>query len=272
MINAIIFSKDRAQQTRLLLESIQRNCPTLLNLNVIYTFSNEEFEKGYEKLKNEDCAKGVNFVLQSDNFKQDTLTLLDSEYEYSCFLTDDDIVYDKIEEEDIIEAMQDQKVLCFSMRMGVNTQFCYMMNGPNKLYGETYNDKGNVFKVDWKLSYLDFSYPFSVDFHVFRTKEILKLSNKVAFTNPNTYEAALQIFGDFPKNLMACYKQSKIVNTPINMVQNVFTNNRKANQFHYDVNDLNIKYLNGEIIDYDKLDFSNIIGCHQELSFNFKNV
>jgi hypothetical protein len=50
-INSIIFSKDRASQLHLLINSLYKNAPGIFNLNVLYTFSNEDFEKGYEKLK-----------------------------------------------------------------------------------------------------------------------------------------------------------------------------------------------------------------------------
>ena len=63
MINAIIFSKDRAAQLRLLIYSIQKNAPHVFNLNVIYTSSNEEFNKGYEKVK-EEFSSLCNFVVR----------------------------------------------------------------------------------------------------------------------------------------------------------------------------------------------------------------
>ena len=65
MINAIIFSKDRAAQLRLLIYSIQKNAPHAFNLNVIYTSSNEEFNKGYEKVKGE-FSSLCNFVEQTE--------------------------------------------------------------------------------------------------------------------------------------------------------------------------------------------------------------
>ena len=51
MINAIIFSKDKACQLELLLKSIRRNTSNLFDIKVIYEASNSVFNQGYEKLK-----------------------------------------------------------------------------------------------------------------------------------------------------------------------------------------------------------------------------
>ena len=84
-------------------------------------------------------------------------------------------------------------------------------------------------------------------------------------------EAGLQIFDNYPKELMAAYKTSVLVNSPNNIVQNTFPN-RKGEKHSLSTKELNDKYLGGEIIDYDFIDFSNIRGCHQELELKFKNI
>jgi len=111
---------------------------------------------------------------------------------------------------------------------------------------------------------MDFGYPLSVDGHIFRTKEILKLTKKVSFSNPNTYEASLQIFDNFPRNKMWSYKHSVLVNSPSNIVQSTFQN-RKGETYGISTKDLNDAFLSGRFIELDKIDFSNIVGCHQEL-------
>lgn len=268
MINAIIFSKDRASQLRLLIYSIQKNAPHAFNLNVIYKHSNDEFKQGYEKVKSE-FSSLCNFVEQTDNFKQDVLNLLDSDSEYSCFFTDDDIIYKTFDATKVIKAIEsDEDVFCFSLRLGVNTTFCYAMNTPNVF--RDYEDNDGVLKWDWSVHYLDFGYPLSVDGHIFKTKDILKLTKKIGFVNPNTYEAGLQIFDSFPKNKMTSFKESVLVNTPNNIVNTSFAN-RNGLTHGASVESLNDDYLDGKIIDMESMDFSDIKGCHQEIEFKYKN-
>ena len=55
------------------------------------------------------------------------------------------------------------------------------------------------------------------------------------------------------------------LNSPSNIVQNTFQN-RQGENFGVSVQSLNDDFLSGKVIDFDGIDFSNIEGCHQELS------
>lgn len=266
MINAIIFSMDRAMQLRLFLESVQKNSPGTFSLNVIYKHSSESFRLGYEKLKRE-FGDYCNFVEQGADFKKNVLDLLNSPSELSCFFTDDDIIMGQINEQDVAECLKDDDVFCFSPRLGKNVTYCYTLNCPNVLKPLSEDDKFICW--DWTLHYADYSYPLSVDGHVFRTKEITKLTRLTTFNSPNTFEGGLQMFDNFPKNKMMAYKESRLVNTPNNIV-NTTHPNRSGSSDEMTSRELNRKYLMGEVIDLDSMDFSNIIGCHQEIKFGFK--
>jgi len=267
-IKGIVFSKDRAQQLHLLLNSLDRNAKNIFDLTVIYTYSNEEFKKGYEKLQ--EFLKSIDYnviFIKETSFKQDVMAQFDQAYQYTCFFTDDDVLFKKIDLATIENSLKNDTVMCFSLRLGINTTFCYTMGQENKLVISEETENTIIF--DWQKSWHDFGYPLSVDGHVFRTKEIMKLSKALNFANPNTYEAALQVYETFPKNMMESYKQSKLVGIPINMVQNVFEN-KQGEQFGISTKELNDRFLNDEFIDLNALDFSNIIGCHQEIFFHFK--
>lgn len=266
MINAIIFSKDRASQLRLLIDSVQKNSPDTFKLNVIYTYSNNLFKEGYDIVKKE-FSNVCNFIEQTDDFKQDVLTLLDSEEEYSCFFTDDDIIYKSFDSSKIKQVMKDDEdIFCFSLRLGTNVTFCYTMDTENVL--KNYEDLDDLIKWDWSVHYLDFGYPLSVDGHIFKTKDIFKLTRKVTFTNPNLFEGNLQVFDTFPKSKMASFKESVLVNTPNNLVNSTHPN-RHSLEHGKTVQELNHSFLKGELIDLENMDFSNIKGCHQEIPFVF---
>ena len=90
MINGLILSKNRACQLRLLLESIKVNAPNLLDeIKIIYTSSDEDFAKGYEKLKSEQILPYITWEEEKD-FVPDFLNALKtckSEY-ISCIVED----------------------------------------------------------------------------------------------------------------------------------------------------------------------------------------
>jgi len=266
MINATIFTFDRSAQLHLLLESIKKNANNIFNINVLYKSSNEEFKRGYDLLK--ERFPYINWV-EETNFKEQTLKLIETDLEHTCFFTDDDIIYNSISESDIVECLKDNNIFCFSLRLGTNVSYCYTMNCDDILIPDKQDEK--FVWWNWTKSYADFGYPLSVDGHVFRTKEIKKLIRAVNFTNPNTLEGNLQVFENFPKETMVAYKISVLVNSPNNIVQNVY-HNRKAEKYSFTTKELNDKYLANEIIDLNSIDFSNIRGCHQELEFKFKKI
>ena len=265
MINTIIFSKDRALQLRLLIESIKRNAPGMFDIHVLYKASNEDFKKGYEKLQSENIIPSITWV-EETNFKEQVLRLLNSDYEYSCFFTDDDIIYGQVFENIILKEMQDEEVFCFSLRLGLNVNKCYTMNCENIV--KPLEERDNIIKWDWTVHYMDFGYPLSVDGHIFRTGDILPLAKNISYHNPNMFEGNLQIFDEYPKNKMVAFSRSVLVNSPSNIVNDTHPN-RKGETFGIAAGELNAKYLNGEIINYDGISFENITGCHQELEYKF---
>jgi len=268
MINSIIFSKDRAIQLRLLLESIKINANNIFNINIIYIAETEELEQGYNKLISEQILPNINWIKQTEDFKQDVINLINKEYSYTCFFVDDDIIYKKIESEnEITQHFSDENVFCFSGRLGKNITYCYSMNTNNKVV--PLFDDGKYIKWEWKPHYYDFQYALSLDFHVFRTNDILKLIKKTSFFNPNSLEGNIQMFNTYPRDIMVSYTTSVMVNTPLNRVQDTCPN-RCGEQFGITPQELNKKYLSGEVIDFDKIDFSNINSPHCELNLTFK--
>ena len=58
MIDLFIPSKNRAMQLRFLLESVAENMPSFFNeIKILYTYTNEDFEKGYEKFEGD--SRGI---------------------------------------------------------------------------------------------------------------------------------------------------------------------------------------------------------------------
>lgn len=259
MVNIIVFSKDRACQLELFLRSMKLYFKEFseYKINILYTYSDLKFKQGYEKLFKIHDDDNINYIKESQNFRNDVLFLLNSDNPYSVFFVDD-IVFKNPFTLDCKQfklfTMNDD-ILALSLRLHPYLTYCYSarvrMNAPNF-------DSNLLFK--WYGLAGDYGYPMSLDGHFFRTKDILALSRALNFNNPNSYESVLSMY---PLNRlkMICFEESIIVNNPINKVQN-FNNNYHGN---ITAGILNDRFLDGEIIDLE--DFKGIknISCHQEI-------
>ena len=81
---------------------------------------------------------------------------------------------------------------------------------------------------------------------------------------PNELESALQRFWTITPNVMVSPMSSRVVNSPNNRVQNTHENLSGA-QHSYDEDFLLGKYMAGNRINLDYLDFSNIQCPHTEI-------
>jgi len=271
-INAIVFSRDRAAQLRLFLESTNKYAPHVFNLTVIISHTNEDFGKGYGRVVYDPNFSHVNFVTEDKEFKEQVLELLKTDHKYSCFFLDDDILYNEVKFEDVEGQMEDDDVVCFSLRLGENVTKCYTLDADNVMHNMKYD--GNTMKWDWKLHYLDFGYPFAMDGHIFRRKDISKLVKKSKFRNVEELEMSLYDFAEiFPRNLMTSYKKSVLVNVPLGRVQmsveNEMTMTLKDVQAKKARTLMNEQLLKNKAPLLKDIKFLNIEGCHQELDLGF---
>lgn len=279
-INAIVFTRDNPAQLSLLLESIEKYAKDVFYVNIIVQCSGEDFHLGYKKLESKGGWDEIHYVQPEDNLREDSFKELvlgvlkngsKNNLEYSCFFLDDDIIYNKVELDDITSQIKsDEDVVCFSLRLGDNTTKCYTLGAENVLHDIRYD--GNFMKWDWSLHYLDFGYPFAMDGHVFRTRDIYKLVRKSRFTGVEELEMALFDFTEtFPRNMMASYKTSALVGAPVGRVQqsidNEITMRLKEAEARVRRENMNTVFLSGEFIKLENIDFSNIEGCHQKLDF-----
>ena len=269
LLNVIIFSKDRAMQLDLLLQSILLNFNVEdYKLNILYKASNDEYNRGYNIIR--DLYPQFNYK-KEENFKEDLVSLF-NDSEYTTFLTDDDIIYQsfKLNNDELHNIFMLTEANCFSLRLGLNTRHCYTMQRLNSLEDfKTYNFYYDTDLIEpvisWKVKDAtnDYAYPMSVDGHIFKTIYIKELCNFLDYYNPNMFEAMLSNLSN-NNMIISSYLNSKLVNSPINRVQDVFHNLSGMN-FGYSAEDLNEMYLDGVSFDFNKMKFNEITGCHQEI-------
>lgn len=279
MINAIIFSKDRACQLDLLLRSVALNSYKLFDsLTVIYTSSNEEYTHGYDILQKLNIIP-INWRREYD-LHDDVISSMRAyckgTQSFLTFFTDDSVCYKNIHDQKfVIESCMypGSQISCFSLRLGLNTKEQMHWTTGNKI-DINYAKVGQLIK--WQhIRYPDYhgyGYPMSVDGHIFRSDEITNLVSSLPnFNTVNGLEGQLAQYKYNVGPYMASFEQSALVIVPINRVQNVCEN--VAGMFYgISSKELNDRYLAGEVIDYNSIDFSNIQCTHQELKYGFKSI
>jgi len=280
-INGIIFSQDNAAQLKIFLDSAIKNAKDVFDLTVLISHTEDCYAEGYSLVINDSLYKDVKFVSQliidDIKFKDRVLGLLKTDHKYSCFFLDDDIIYREVKLADITNQIEsDDDVVCFSLRLGENTTKCYTLGAENVILDMEYCGN-NCMKWDWTLRYLDFGYPFSMNGHIFRRKDIYKLVRKTTFVNVEELEVGLFDFTEsFPRNFMISYKGSALVNAPAGRVQQSIEDDMemayKKSEARVRRKIMNAEFLEGKFATLDSIDLSNIEGCHQKLDFGNLSV
>ena len=260
LLNVILFSKDRAMQLDLLLQSILLNFNVEdYKLNILYKASNDEYNRGYNMIR--DSYPQFTYK-KEENFKEDLLSLF-NDSKYTTFLTDDDIIYQsfKLNNDELHNIFMLTEANCFSLRLGLNTRHCYTQQRLNSL--EDFKTHNFYYDIDliepvisWKVKdgTNDYAYPMSVDGHIFKTEYIKNLCEVLEYTNLNLFESFLSNFGK-PETIISTYKHSKLVK-----------NITKT----YNNEELNEIYLDGGVINIHKMNFNEINGPSQEIKPIFK--
>lgn len=219
MIKTLIFSQNNPIQLRLLLKSIEKNFNGERNITILFKSTSTEINNQYSHLINENIIENITWI-EENKIKDDILKILnESNSDYTCFLTDSDIIYKSFIINDIINALkEDDSILTFSLRLGLNISHCHNLNCNNVIIPLEQNDK--YLKWDWSKHYGDFGYPFSMNGHIFRTKEILKLIKNIRFNDIYTLEESIQIYDNYPKEKMISFLNSVLVSCILNQTEN----------------------------------------------------
>lgn len=149
-------------------------------------------------------------ISKKKNLKEWILEKLSDEKDGLYTIIDENkLLIEGFDTQDVVEIMSDQEIFCFSLALGKNITYCANMNCDNIFKPLSEGEKALVW--DWSLHYFDFGYPLNLDGTVFRGKELQKFIKSIHFENSLELENALQIFDNYPKNLMSSFKKGKIV-------------------------------------------------------------
>lgn len=262
MFNITVFSKNRPAQLDLFLESMQSSWNHQNIVNVIYKSTTPKFEQGYELVK---CYHpSINFIPEV-NFKDDVLSTILIDNEYSVFFVDDDVWINDFELDSRFNTFtQNTDILCLSLRLCPRLTNCYPVGNLKQLLPPINITKDELITWGWKNTSFDWGYPMSLDGHIFRTKQILPLLKHLHYNNPNSLESNLAGY-PINKPLMACYRESAIFNNPCNKVQ-TWNNNLSGSVNIEEINEL---FLSGKRLDKNAYFKFKNNGCHQEVELKF---
>lgn len=274
MIHIIIFSFNRALQLDTLLNSIIENWEsTDYKLSILYNTSSEEYQQGYERLKNKysqfsfvkETQKKHYYQLkdylsffnwkkiikykhcraQKSNFRVLLNQIIkETSSQYVMFLTDDSKFIEpvSISKELLLWIDENPSQHSISLRLGenINTPPNNIRKNKNVIEWNYYN---NFAKKNW-------NYPFSVDAHIYNQAFIFSLLEKCIYTNPSTLEAHICDYVCKHKLLSIgkTFLKPLILSYPINMVQDIADNESLEISCEY----LNKQFLDGYILDYPK--------------------
>jgi hypothetical protein len=261
-LTTIICSKNRPLQLYALLESLQEKTNICFeDTYVLYKYDNK-FIEALSEVNHE--FSNVHFINEY-NFKENISEIISKNVKsYVMFLMDDDIIKEEINFKEITKYMDENPIFTFSLRMGKNLNYCYPVNKQQAI--PTGYDLDNYFMWNFREGEFDWNYPLSLDGHVFEKHEferILKMFN--GWNSPNTLEACIQPANNIINPICVCYQQSRLVNLPINKVQNDF-NNRSGNVSEGYL--LNV-WNNKKKINLQTIYGLNNDGAHQEINLEF---
>jgi hypothetical protein len=259
-IQIVIFSKDRAAQLDLLLESMRRFLGGLerTQVHVLYLTSHPDHEVGYQKcLHHHQWCK----FIKEREFRKDVLDILLVDVPLTMFLVDDDVlIYGCSLDDPRIRSLHlDDEILCVSLRLAPSIDHCYVKDlttpAPTMLPG---------LRFSWIDQLGDWGYPMSLDGHIFRTSDVLPLMHGAVFTNPNTLETILAASNPC-RPLMACVPRQIVVNVPANRVQDYPSRNMGES-----TDWLNMQYCGGNRLNLDAvIAAAHGRAVHQEISLQF---
>lgn len=273
-ISLLILSKDRSAQLDLLLASNKKFCGNLYDeIIVLYNTSNSRFEEGYSKLK----TKWSGVAWQKDTvFEQDVRDIANrAKGDAFCVITDDCIFYTDISSytDQIRATIQRDDVCSFILGVGGNSTY----SGTLSYYYKqpSFTKEGDVLLWNWKTADRgEFAEPVMIVGNCHRMDRFLLYLSKSSFQNPSTLECGLNHAWKISRpnemnDLCGGLERQSLIHSWNNRVQDDFKNINGVS-FPFSTHDLNERFLSGQVIDLDKLDFSRVLGLHKEINLVFK--
>lgn len=265
-IELLVWSKDRACQLHLLLESIERFARDIFTVTVIYKSSNDDYQKAYDDLFDEFDNALPYREMGDANLTYWTKWFINSpRTENIAFTTDDTIIYRDVPSLEKWLHLINGEIATFSLRYGLNTTLQNYHTGEYQPALALY-DKGDCDTISWMFAHYhplhNYGYPFGLDMHIYKQAMIQGLTKYENFKTTNELESMLFHKSRIVPQMIRSFEHSVAVNIPCNNMSGVTI---ACKDHGYSTEYLNEQYLAGKRLNLDKLCETKIIGCHQEI-------
>lgn len=258
----IVFSKDRAPQLDLFLQSFSEYVANPPLIVVMYSASTSAHHKAYE-MAFQAYTGGFLKPLLEKNFQLDLIGILKNTVSQKVIFFVDDIVFIRPIDFAILGEWDSSHDGILSLRLGANITQSFNLGGiaqlQPKLLG-TQKFSQDFLSWRWKGSHLDWSLPTSLDGNLFPLPEVLTIASYSEYKAPNSLEKALCQFRFlFRMNPGVCFPLSRIVNLPLNTVK---TEDFKFPHLDIDPDELLTSFLHGQRLRLLGVDLDQQNSCH----------
>lgn len=275
-IPALVISKDRAAQTDILLQSLDKNCPTLFEPTVIYKCSNDLYDQGYYRLQ--ELYPRTQFVYEVDCNTQLYDWLYQNDNLLTAFFADDCIFYRRstIAESDLGYLFYKCQPCSFTFRLGWNIDIQdYIRGNKADTPADFHTYKGKMYT--WVHSKIkpdhSFGWTHGIDSFVYNTEVLQNLLNKTNFDHFTNLEGLMikrfresDFYFNYP--LMAAPLESCVVVTQCNVTHS--NGLRTTHKFNESTEIANQKFLDGYRIDLSSIDTTSTNCTHGEFPWKYR--
>jgi hypothetical protein len=178
--------------------------------------------------------------------------MFDTPSKYLVLAVDDIIVTGPIDYADCISAMERTGAYGFFLRLGKNTDYCYMLQTEQGIPPSIDLGKG-LYAWQFEAGIGDWKYPNNTDLTMYKKDDIRERLHKVKYRAPQSLECHWAGKADYRK-VGLYYEASRMVNIPLNIVNNPGNEFRNINMNLYSIDDLQEKFRQGLKIDLRPLD------------------
>ncbi|RCK75739.1 MAG: Glycosyltransferase [Anaerolineae bacterium] len=195
--------------------------------------------------------------------------------QYCLFSVDDCIFIKPFTFNQIIKAIEKTpQAIGFSLRLGSNTNYCYMNNSAQEV-PRFLRLNEDILYFEWGNAEYDFGYPLELSSSVYRSSTVIPLIFSLYYTTPNMLESKLasmsRWYGKrFP--YLLCFESSVAFSIPLNKVQRDRPLNRFSANPHYSPEALALLFDEGKRIDLCPLMNLTPNSCHQEVGLEFVEI